>query len=147
MLLDYINKVVQIWLLATTGISAITTTIIMIEYSFVIVTDLKKKIKKQEVQKQMKNFDLTIRETELLEYIIKFKQTNGFSPTIREMAKGINTKSLNHINNMIYSLQDKGYISLKEKRPRTIVIKKFIQEGLPMIEINRINKAKADIKN
>ena len=46
MLLDYINKVVQIWLLATTGISAITTTIIMIEYSFVIVTDLKKKSKK-----------------------------------------------------------------------------------------------------
>ena len=46
MLLDYINKVVPIWLLATTGISAITTTIIMIEYSFVIVTDLKKKIKK-----------------------------------------------------------------------------------------------------
>lgn len=46
MLLEYINKVVQIWLLATTGISAITTTIIMIEYSFVIVTDLKKKIKK-----------------------------------------------------------------------------------------------------
>ena len=45
-LLEYINKVVQIWLLATTGISAITTTIIMIEYSFVIVTDLKKKIKK-----------------------------------------------------------------------------------------------------
>lgn len=74
----------------------------------------------------MKNFALTIRESELLEYIIKFKQTNGFSPTIREMAKGINTKSLNHINTMIYSLQDKGYISLKEKRPRTIVIKKFI---------------------
>ena len=46
MLLEYINKVVQIWLLATTGISAIATTIIMIEYSFVIVTDLKKKIKK-----------------------------------------------------------------------------------------------------
>ena len=34
----------------------------------------------------MKNLDLTIRETELLEYIIKFKQTNGFSPTVREMA-------------------------------------------------------------
>ena len=61
MLLDYINKVVQIWLLATTGISAITTTIIMIEYSFVIVTDLKKKKKKQEVL--MKNLDLTIRGT------------------------------------------------------------------------------------
>lgn len=46
MLLDYINKVVQIWLLVTTGISAITTTVIMIEYSIVIITDLKKKIRK-----------------------------------------------------------------------------------------------------
>ena len=46
MLLDYINRVVQIGVLVTTGISAITTTIIMVEYSFVIVTDLKKKIKK-----------------------------------------------------------------------------------------------------
>ena len=57
MLLDYINKVVQIWLLATTGISAITTTIIMIEYSFVIVTDLKKKIKKQEVPYEKLRFN------------------------------------------------------------------------------------------
>ena len=70
----------------------------------------------------MKNLDLTIRESELLEYIIKFKQTNGFSPTIREMAKRINTKSLNHINTMIYSLQDKGYISLKEKNKFFYVI-------------------------
>lgn len=46
MLPDYINKVVQIWLLVTTGISAVTTTVIMLEYSLVVITDLKKKIKK-----------------------------------------------------------------------------------------------------
>ena len=74
----------------------------------------------------MKHYDLTIRESDLLEFIIKFKQGNGFSPTVREMGKGINTKSINHVNNMIYSLQDKGYISIKHRKPRTIVIKKFI---------------------
>ena len=74
----------------------------------------------------MKNYDLTIRESDLLEFIIKFKQVNGFSPTVREMCKGINTKSINHVNNMICSLQDKGYISIKHRKPRTIVVKRFI---------------------
>ena len=37
--------------------------------------------------------ELTPRETELLDYIIKFKEVNGFSPTNAEMMVGINTKS------------------------------------------------------
>ena len=69
---------------------------------------------------------MTVREKELLDYIIKFKQVNGYSPTIREMAKGLNTKSTNHIRNMLNSLIDDGYITMRETTPRTIVIRKFI---------------------
>ena len=69
---------------------------------------------------------MTVRERELLEYIINFKKVNGFSPTIREIAKGINTKSTEHVRQMIASLSDKGYLTIKEKSPRTIVVKKFI---------------------
>ena len=69
---------------------------------------------------------MTVREKEVLEYIIEFKKVNGFSPTFREIAKGINTKSITHIKDMIDSLSDKGYLSVKEKSPRTIVVKKFI---------------------
>lgn len=69
---------------------------------------------------------MTIREQEVLEYIINFKKVNGFSPTIREIARGINTKSTTHVKEMIDHLSDLGYISIKQKSPRTIVVKKFI---------------------
>ena len=69
---------------------------------------------------------MTVREEELLKFIIQFKQVNGFSPTVREIATGINTKSTDHVRNMIQTLEDKGYLTYKEKSPRTIVVKKFI---------------------
>lgn len=69
---------------------------------------------------------MTVREKELLEFVIQFKQTNGFSPTVREIANGINTKSTDHVRNMLHELMDKGYLSMREKSPRTIVVKKFI---------------------
>lgn len=69
---------------------------------------------------------MTVREEELLKFIIQFKQVNGFSPTVREIATGINTKSTDHVRNMIQALEDKGYLTYKEKSPRTIVVKRFI---------------------
>lgn len=69
---------------------------------------------------------MTVREKEVLEFVIQFKQTNGFSPTVREIANGINTKSTDHVRNMLQDLMDKGYINMREKSPRTIVVKKFI---------------------
>ena len=69
---------------------------------------------------------MTIREKEVLQYVIEFKKVNGFSPTVREIAKGINTKSTDHVRNMLFHLMDLGYISMREKSPRTIVVKKFI---------------------
>ena len=65
------------------------------------------------------------RERIVLEYIIKFKQTNGYSPTIREIAKGINTKSLTYVSNTVNELADDGYITVKENKPRTIRVVKF----------------------
>lgn len=69
--------------------------------------------------------EITAREKELLNYVIKFKQVNGYSPTIREIAKGINTNSINHIKEMLEHLKQCGYISYKEKSPRTIVVLRF----------------------
>ena len=68
---------------------------------------------------------ITEREKEVLDYIIKFKQVNGYSPTNREIARGINTKSLYHVNTMLEHLKDKGYINYKAKSPRTIKVLKF----------------------
>ena len=69
---------------------------------------------------------MTEREKDMMQYIINFKKTNGFSPTIREIAKGINTKSIPHVKDMLEHLVELGYITIKHKSPRTIVVKKFL---------------------
>lgn len=69
---------------------------------------------------------LTIREEEVLEYIIKFKEVNGYAPTVREICQGINTKSRTHVHEMMCKLRDLGYITFKNNQPRTIVVTRFI---------------------
>jgi repressor LexA len=68
---------------------------------------------------------MTEREKELLMYIILFKQTNGYSPSVREMMEGLNTKSVSHISQMLEELKDKNYIDYQRNASRTIVVKKF----------------------
>lgn len=68
---------------------------------------------------------MTDKEKELLKYVTEFKKTNGFSPTIREIAHGIAT-CRPYVQTMLERLQDEGYITMKPKSPRTIVVKKFI---------------------
>ena len=69
---------------------------------------------------------MTDYEKTVLQFIIQFKQTNGFSPTVREIAKGINTKNIKYVHEILGRLEDSGYIKSKDKSPRTIVVKKFI---------------------
>lgn len=71
------------------------------------------------------NERLTPREIDLLHYIIHFKQINGFSPSVKQMCAGINTKSSNHINIMLDDLTDKHYIERIPNQPRSITIIKF----------------------
>lgn len=67
--------------------------------------------------------DLTPRQNDLLDFIIKFKQVNGYSPTTREMCLGINTKSKSHIEQMLDTLEDENYIKIKHRKCATNVIK------------------------
>ena len=74
----------------------------------------------------MRVFMLSDYEKTVLQFIIQFKQVNGFSPTVREIAQGINTKNIKYVHEILGRLEDNGYIKSKEKSPRTIVVKKFI---------------------
>lgn len=68
---------------------------------------------------------MTPRQLDTLEFIIKFKQTNGFSPSVREIAKGINTKSMSHVQTLLEELQELGCIKCTHGKSRTIVVLKF----------------------
>ena len=69
---------------------------------------------------------MTEREKEVLHFIIEFKKTNGYSPTVKEIAHGINTKSETHVREMLLKLEEMGYLTFKRKSPRTINVLKFI---------------------
>lgn len=69
----------------------------------------------------MKDYDRLV-----LRYIIEFKKTNGYSPTIREIADGLNTKNTTYIQDSLSRLRCNEYITMKDGQARTIVVKKFI---------------------
>lgn len=68
--------------------------------------------------------DLTIREKEVLSYIISFKLVNGFSPTFSEIAKALNA-SKQTVYIIAQQLRDKDFIAYTDKASRTILVLKF----------------------
>lgn len=55
--------------------------------------------------------ELTPRQQEVLDFIIKFKEERGYSPSFREIANGLNIKSTRGAADHIAVLEKKGYIT------------------------------------
>ena len=66
-------------------------------------------------------YGLTLREREILNYIIDFKTVNGFAPTISEIACGLIT-SRSFVRSALYRLEEKGFIRYKPEKMRSIVV-------------------------
>lgn len=66
------------------------------------------------------------RERIILEYIIKFKQVNQYSPSVKEIMTGINSRSYSYVTEGLENLRAEGYITYKERSARTIKVLKFI---------------------
>ena len=64
---------------------------------------------------------LTLREREILNYIIDFMTVNGFAPTISEIACELVT-SRSFVRSALYRLEDKGFIRYKPEKMRSIVV-------------------------
>ena len=67
---------------------------------------------------------MTAKEIDVYNYIVFFKTVNGYSPTVREIAGGVNTKSISHIYSCLEHLADKGLLKYNPRKPRTIVLLK-----------------------
>lgn len=65
------------------------------------------------------NNTLTPKQKEVLDYIIKFREGKGYSPTVKEMANRFN-KSTTTIYQFIKALTEKGFLKKQEKTARGI---------------------------
>ncbi|UUZ93208.1 hypothetical protein LJK87_49945 [Paenibacillus sp. P25] len=63
---------------------------------------------------------LTRRETEALEFIKKYTEQHGYSPTVREIGEAMKYSSTSTTFGVIERLRKKGYIGKDSSGPRTI---------------------------
>ena len=65
---------------------------------------------------------LTKRKEEIYNFIVKYKEENGFPPSIREIGNHVNLKSTSSVHQHLASLEDLGYIKIHRDVPRGIQI-------------------------
>lgn len=66
--------------------------------------------------------DLSSRELDILFYIKKNIETEGYPPTVREICKGVNIKSTSTVHASLEKLELKNYIKRNPTKPRAIEI-------------------------
>lgn len=67
--------------------------------------------------------DLNQKEMEILFFIKKVIETQGYSPTVREICKGVGLKSPSSVHGYLERLEAKDYIEKSAMKNRTLVIK------------------------
>ena len=65
---------------------------------------------------------LTVKQTEILEYIKSEILTKGYPPSVREICNAVRLKSTSSVHAHLSSLEEKGYIRRDPAKPRTIEI-------------------------
>jgi repressor LexA len=90
---------------------------------------------------------LTLKQNQLLSFLIKRIEENGVSPSYEEICKELSLKSKSGIHRIVKSLEERGYIERLENRARAIAPKKNTN-GQPYItNIIDLNKKFSDLKN
>ena len=65
--------------------------------------------------------ELTDRQKEILQFIVRESEVRGFPPTIREIGEEMDIKSTNGVNDHLKALERKGYLTRGEQQSRSLV--------------------------
>lgn len=66
----------------------------------------------------------------IYDYLVKFITNNGYSPSVREIGKGVNISSTSIIYHYLYVLEKMGKIRMQPKKTRNISLVgyKFVKD-------------------
>lgn len=65
--------------------------------------------------------EMTDRQREVLQYIVRTSEERGFPPTIREIGEEMDIRSTNGVNDHLKALERKGYLTRGEQQSRSLV--------------------------
>jgi len=68
-----------------------------------------------------------------MDYIKKFTEENGYTPSVREIGKECGIKSTATVHSYIAKLQTKGYLSKTDNKKRAVTIGKSAGVSVPLI--------------
>ena len=71
--------------------------------------------------------------TKVMDYIRKFSEENGYTPSVREIGKECGIKSTATVHSYIEKLKDKGYLNKTENKKRAVTIGKGSGVTVPLI--------------
>ena len=71
--------------------------------------------------------------TRVMDYIRKFSEENGYTPSVREIGKECGIKSTATVHSYIAKLQSKGYLNKTENKKRAVTIGKGTGVTVPLI--------------
>ena len=69
----------------------------------------------------------------VMDYIRKFSEENGYTPSVREIAQECGIKSTATVHSYIQRLQDKGYLNKTDNKKRAVAIGRSGVVNIPLI--------------
>ena len=69
----------------------------------------------------------------IMDYIRKFSETNGYTPSVREIGAECGIKSTATVHSYLARLQDKGYLTKTDNKKRSVSIGKSSGVNIPLI--------------
>ena len=71
--------------------------------------------------------------TKVMDYIRKFTEENGYTPSVREIGKECGIKSTATVHSYIEKLQTKGYLNKTDNKKRAVTIGKSLGVNIPLV--------------
>lgn len=73
--------------------------------------------------------------TRVMDYIRKFTEENGYTPSVREIAKECGIKSTATVHSYIEKLQSRGYLNKTDNKKRAVTIGKGSGVTVPLLGV------------
>lgn len=86
---------------------------------------------------------MTNRQLEILDFIKRFIASKGYSPTVREIAQGLNLKSPSTVQDHLKKLILNGIITIDQKKSRTIellVQNEYLNDSNTIVSLPVLNR-------
>ena len=70
---------------------------------------------------------LSERQQQILDFIQAYAERHGVSPSLREIGDAVGLEATSAVKHQVEQLQKKGYVTRRNRTPRSIVVKRWPQ--------------------